>query len=72
MLRSLLPADGGAGILVGYVGPDEVNPNDPEGPTDTLTIEVRGLLPVEAAKYKMAVLGGALAVPCTCNPLQQG
>ena len=20
----------------------------------------------------MAVLGGALAVPCTCNPLQQG
>jgi len=21
---------------------------------------------------KMAVLGGALAVPCTCNPLQQG
>jgi hypothetical protein len=21
---------------------------------------------------KMAVLGGGLAVPCTCNPLQQG
>ena len=68
LLRSLLPADGGAGIVLGVA---EANPGDPEG-AEVWTIEIRGLLPVEDAKYKMAVLGGGLAVPCTCNPLQQG
>jgi len=65
LLRSLLPADGGAGIVVG-VAP--AGPAEREGET-VWTIEIRGLLPVEDAKYKMAVLGGGLAVPCTCNPL---
>jgi len=29
-------------------------------------------IPASSAEGKVAVLGGALAVPCTCNPLQQG
>ena len=68
LLRSLLPADGGAGIVLSVA---EANPGDPEG-VEVWTIEIRGLLPLEDAKYKMAVLGGGSAVPCTCNPLQQG
>jgi len=35
-------------------------------------LEIVGLLPVEQAELEMAVLGGGLAVPCICNPLQQG
>ena len=31
-----------------------------------------GARPIEAAIHRGAVLGGELAVPCTCNPLQQG
>jgi len=57
LLRSLLPADGGAGITLDVA---EANPADPEGGAEDWAIEIRGLLPVEDAKYKMAVLGGRL------------
>ncbi len=36
-----------------------------------LDVKIQGRLPMGGTK-KMAVLGGGLAVPCTCNPLQQG
>lgn len=32
-------------------------------------VEILDILPVEDTKLKKAVLGGELAVPCTCNPL---
>lgn len=63
LLRTLLPPDGNAGILVGVYGPEDVNPRDPDSPVGEMFVEIKGLLPVEQAVIKSAVLGGALAVP---------
>ena len=67
LLRALLPPGSGSCIKIYAVPAGDGNP--------PWCIEISGLLPMEepkAEKLKKAVLGGALAVPCTCNPLQQG
>ena len=62
LLRMLLPADGNCRIVVNTWDGVPGDPDNPE-PRGSIRIEIEGLLPIERASYKFAVLGGAPAVP---------
>ena len=60
-LRTLLPPGGDARIVVCVA--DKPWTPYPDEPVGFWFVEIDGILPVESAKLKSAVLGGALAVP---------
>ncbi len=60
LLRSFLPVGSETGIKV---SPSKALPADPKAKIGGYFIEIIGLLPVERAELKKAVLGGAVAVP---------
>jgi len=75
MLHSVVAPQEGGRIVVdawkGYAEPDD--PPGTGGKGLDIQVSINGQLPIAGGSInEMAVLGGALAVPCTCNPLQQG
>jgi len=77
MIRTVVaPQEGGHIVVDAWRWRGDENPDDPPGMGGKgldVQVSIHWQLQIAGGSInEMAVLGGAVAVPCTCNPLQQG